>query len=87
MSHDELADFYPEVMIYPEFEEALVGITTSAGETRVVYHREKCIDCLVEGGMSQLDAEEYFAYNVDMAYLGEATPVILDTSLTDVTIL
>jgi len=58
----------------PEFDAAIIGHVAVAGRRDVVlYDREKFIKILM-ANMSQEDAEEYFEYNVQSAYVGEATP-------------
>ena len=43
-----------------------------------IYDRNKCIDILVNrDGMSEEEAEEYFQYNVEGAWVGENTPMFL----------
>ena len=41
------------------------------------YDRTKCIAILVDGGMTEEEAEEYFSFNVDDAWVGESTPMFL----------
>ena len=42
--------------------------------TLAVYDRDKCIQILVAQGMSDIDAEDHFSYNVEGAYVGPGTP-------------
>ena len=49
----------------------------------MAYDRCRCIDILVAQGMSREDAEEYFEFNVAGAWLGEQTPVWIDTRVAD----
>lgn len=61
------------------FEEAFIGIARQFGKPFGVYDRKKCIDILVErDGMSYEEADEYFAYNVEGAWVGENTPAFLE---------
>jgi len=62
------------------FEDALIGV---CGE-KLVYSRKKCIDILIErDNMTQLDAIEYFNYNVEGTYTGEKTPIWVDDTMFD----
>jgi len=59
------------------FDEAFVGIGRKFGKPHAVYDREKCIEILTEN-MSEEDAEEYFQYNVEGAWVGDETPIFLE---------
>jgi hypothetical protein len=61
------------------FAEAFVGMGHRFTYDVAVYDRQKCLDILVtRDGMSPEDAEEYFGFNVEGAYMGEHTPVFLE---------
>ena len=74
----ELIELYPDLVILTAdgFDEAIIGYVT--GEERIIYSVPKCIDVLIEQGMSYEDAKEYFDYNVLGSYVGENTPIFLD---------
>ena len=57
------------------FEDAFIGIVY--GHSREPVTWKKCIENLMAQGMSEEDAEEYFSFNVEGAYVGESTPVFL----------
>jgi len=60
------------------FEEAFIGVVYGKGRIPVTcYDREVCISILMEGGMSDGEAEEYFSFNVDDAWVGKKTPMFL----------
>jgi hypothetical protein len=42
---------------------------------RLIYSVAKCIDILTKQGMDELDAVEYFEFNVSGSYVGEKTPI------------
>ena len=66
-------------MLAVGFEEALIGYGNQFNNHLAIYDREKCIDILMErDGMDIEEAEEYFEYNVQGAYVGEETPVFLN---------
>ena len=61
------------------FENAFLGISRQFYNKPIaVYDREKCIDILMDD-MSEEEAEEYFEYNVQGAYVGESTPSFMQT--------
>lgn len=56
------------------FDEAILGVDSST--SRVIYSVAKCYDILMQrDGMSQEEAEEFFAFNVLGSYMGEKTPI------------
>ena len=56
-------------------DEAVIGIAYRADGMRVVlYDERKCIEALIEQGLSQDEAQEHFSLNVSGAYVGPDTP-------------
>jgi hypothetical protein len=67
-----------ELILADGFEDCVVGIVTGFGESpKVCYDRGAMIEELMSGGMSEEDAEEYFGFNVEGAYVGSGTPCFL----------
>ena len=63
----------------PVFDEAVIGICERAGGLRVVaYDRSRVVDILARD-MEREDAEEWFEFNTIGAWMGEGTPVFIDT--------
>jgi len=63
-----------------EFIDAVIGVTWREGLPVVVYDREKVIQVYIDrDGMSREDAEEFYEFNVEGAYVGPQTPVYVDT--------
>ena len=61
------------------FEEALIGTARRLnGPLLAVYDRTRCIEVLARD-MSYEEAEEFFEFNVAGAWLGEGTPMFIDT--------
>jgi hypothetical protein len=75
-----LEDTEDEIMLADGFEDAYLGIGRQF--TRVpfaVYDRNKCIDILLKrDGMTEEEAEEYFQFNVEGAWVGDNTPVFIE---------
>ena len=61
------------------FEEAFAGVVYGKGRPSVTcYDRDACLSVLMDrDGMSLSEAEEFFSFNVDDAFVGEATPMFL----------
>jgi hypothetical protein len=79
-----LAEEWPDVEFLSAdgFEEAFMGVVYGKCKNPVTcYNRKICIEVLMNrDGMTHEEAEEYFSFNVDDAYVGEATPMFLSTS-------
>lgn len=68
-----------EIILADGFEDAYMGLATQFTKNPLaLYDRNKCIDILVNrDGMSEEEAEEYFQYNVEGAWVGDNTPMFL----------
>jgi hypothetical protein len=55
------------------FDEAIIGAEEKT--MRLIYSVKKCMDILMEDDMNELDALEYFSYNMEGSYIGEKTPI------------
>ena len=74
---ERLSEANPDAVLWDGFDKAVVGIGARVNLGPVaIYDREKCIKVLTAQGLSRDDAEEYFSYNVEGAYVGEYTPII-----------
>jgi hypothetical protein len=62
-----------EILKADGFDDAVIGIEVHS--MRLIYSVQKCIDILKEDEMDEIDAIEYFEYNVLGAYVGEKTPI------------
>jgi hypothetical protein len=74
---ENIIEKYPnESFLKPDgFDEALIGIDIKS--MRLVYSVSKCIQILSKD-MNEIDAIEYFDFNVSGAYVGEKTPIWVD---------
>ena len=64
-------------LIADGFDEAVIGFEAKSG--RLIYSSKTCLEILVEEGMSYDDALEHFEYNVTGSYVGEQTPIFMET--------
>tara|TARA_R100000152_G_C6657327_1_gene97194 strand:- start:118 stop:507 length:390 start_codon:yes stop_codon:yes gene_type:complete len=77
-----LEELNPEALMYDGFDEALVGIIARCStEPLALYDRAKCIQLLVDKGLTWEQAEEYFCYNVEGCWAGPHTPFIASFNL------
>ena len=77
---DEILENYPdeEFLKADGFDLAIIGV--EANSLRLVYSVEKCIELLMEDdGMSYEDGIEHLYFNVIGAYVGENTPIWVNT--------
>ena len=60
-----------------DFADAFVGVID---DSIAVYERDKVIEVFMNrDGMSDIEAVEWFDYNVQGAYIGEQTPLYIQT--------
>ena len=65
-----------ELLIADGLDEAVVGIVPKT--MQLVYDTDKIIEILMNrDGLSEEDAFDYFYYNIEGAYVGEKTPIIM----------
>ena len=82
MTRDEIAENYPELLVLdPEyFDEAILGVASRINTVAVCYSESKIIEILMrEDGMDYEEAFEYYQFNIIGAWMGEHTPVYLET--------
>lgn len=62
------------------FDDAIIGLGQQfSRKPIVVYDRPKCIEILMKrDGMSHEEAEEFFEFNTQGAWVGEQTPMFVD---------
>jgi hypothetical protein len=82
MTRHDIADMYGDELLFldPEkFDDCIIGVATRCGlPSTVVYDKEKIAIKFIDEGMSYEEAIEYIAYNIEGAYLGETTPLIME---------
>lgn len=74
---DYIIEKYPDESFLKAdgFDGALIGV--DANSMRLIYSTSKCIEILCED-MDEIDAIEYFDFNVLGSYVGEKTPIWCD---------
>ena len=76
---DFVSEHNEEALIADGLDEAIIGVVSMQGKYVACYDVNSIIDILMEDGMSEEDAWEYFEFNIEGAYMGEYTPVYLLT--------
>jgi hypothetical protein len=77
-----IEDNYPddEILLADGFDRAFLGVgRVFSGPSVAVYDKSMIITILRESGMKVDEAYEYFDYNVAGAYVGEKTPMFVET--------
>ena len=71
---NQIRDNYDSILSADGFDDAVIGVATDFTEPRLIYSVSKCLEIL-QKDMSELDALEYFNYNVSVSYVGEQTAI------------
>ena len=72
---EEIKETNPEAMFADGFDDSILGYDTKG---RVVYSIDSILETLTERDeMSVEEAQEYFYFNIDGAYVGEYTPIYI----------
>jgi hypothetical protein len=66
-----------ETLFVEGFDQALLGYTEQFGEVISVYDEKRCIDLLIEKGMTETEASDYYYYNMATKYCGSKTPLFV----------
>jgi len=82
ITREQLADLDEGLLLADGYDDCILGVVYDFGRLpRVAYDRGKMIEKLT-ADMSWEEAEEYFEFNIAGAYVGERTPVFVDTDPT-----
>lgn len=72
---ESISEFNPEAKLADGFDDSILGYDTKG---RVIYSVNSILDTLVNrDGMNYDDAQEYFGFNIECAYIGEYTPIYM----------
>ena len=66
-----------DALIADGWDDAIVGVGYRLNTPIVVYDREKIFQSLVAQGLTEEDADEYISFNIEGAYVGEGTPLLV----------
>lgn len=72
---ENISEFNPEAKLADGFNDSILGYDTKG---RVIYSVNSILDTLVNrDGMDYDEAQEYFGFNIECAYVGEYTPIYM----------
>ena len=78
------SDYSDKILLADGFDDAFIGVgQNTEGNPVAVYSIEKCLDILAEQFKDEEDAMgdaiDYFEFNVRGSYVGEFTPMFVNT--------
>lgn len=71
---ETIAEYNPEALFADGHDHAIMGYTNDG---RVVYSADQIIGGLINQGMTQEEAIEFFDFNIAGAFVGEYTPIYM----------
>lgn len=77
---EEIIERYPdeEFLTADGFDSAILGVDEYS--MRIIYSKKKILEILeAEHEMDELEAIEYYDFNIVGAYMGEKTPIYMET--------
>ena len=79
MNVKKIQEFYPELLLADGFDKAIIGVAQTFNNLSIAYDKNKVIEILkTRDKMSEMDAREYFDFNIAGAYVGEHTPTFIE---------
>lgn len=76
---EQLVEVYGQLLFADGFDDCIIGISDDSGVFRVVYSVDKMVDSLVSQGDTPSDALEYLEFNTLSAWMGERTPIYVES--------
>mgnify|MGYP003115246680 CR=1 FL=1 len=71
-------DDIKEALLMDDFDDCIAGVVRRCGQPTIIcYDRDKVLKQLVDSGMTDEEAVEYFEYNQKGAWMGEGTPCFI----------
>ena len=69
---------FPGLLFMDGLDSAIIGVSHVRDVPVVTYSAEKILENLVEQGMGIHEAREFMSFNIEGAFMGEHTPIIVD---------
>lgn len=73
----KVEDLPEGTLVADGWEDALIGYGWRLNTVIAVYDRQKIMDMLIGQGLDDSDADEYISFNIEGAYVGEGTPLLV----------
>jgi len=71
---ETIAEYNPEALFADGHDHAIMGYSTKGN---VIYSANQIIGGLINDGMTEEEAVEFFDFNIEGAYVGEYTPIYI----------
>ena len=71
---EAIAEHNPKALFADGHDHAIMGYSSDG---KVIYSVDQIIGGLMNGGMTEEEALEYFSFNIECAYVGEYTPIYM----------
>lgn len=73
-----LCDLFPEeeFLKITGHDDAVIGVNEDG--MKLVYSAKKIVDALIMSGMEDEEANEFYSFNIEGAYVGEKTPILCE---------
>jgi hypothetical protein len=79
---ERLESDFEGIVLMDGYDDCIVGIGERCGmESVAIYDITKIINKLIRGGMTYEEAREYYEFNQLGAWVGDRTPIFMDTSV------
>lgn len=80
----KVTDLPEDTTIAVGWDECLIGFGWRLNTPIAIYDRAKVMAALMDDdGMSEEDADEYISFNIEGAYVGEGTPLLVTLEVQD----
>tara|TARA_Y100000401_G_scaffold32538_1_gene23969 strand:- start:8336 stop:8593 length:258 start_codon:yes stop_codon:yes gene_type:complete len=77
---EQLQEGYSQPLLFADgFDKCIIGVCDDFGTFRVVYSVDKMIESLMSEGDSYEDAREYLEFNTLTAWVGDTTPIYVES--------
>ena len=74
-----LMELYPEIMLMDGFHDCLIGVCSRFGQEEIAaYDYQKVIQKLIDDGMTEEEAIDFFEFNIIGSWVGEHTPCFIN---------
>ena len=82
MTREELTEMYGDALLFltePYFDDAIMGVVYQCSKPLVCYNVDKILEILMKvDKMNEVEAIEYYYFNMVGSYVGENTPVFFE---------
>ena len=76
---DYLRDYYPEILVMDGYDDCIIGVCVRFGQEPIAtYDQRAVLAKLMEQGMSEEEAIEFFEFNQLGAWMGDTTPCFVN---------